>query len=235
MYLWSMTQDIQKQIAQFESQLTARRVGLLRGLAAQRSRHFTMVLEDLYDPHNISAVIRTSEVFGFQDVHIIEEENPFRIAKSILKGSFKWMNLFRYKQRASAMANLKAKGYRIAVASTNTDKTIDELDLSIPTAFYLGAEKRGNHPDTLEQADVHFILPQYGLTESMNVSVAAGCLMTHLEMFMRKEGRANFCLNQEEQDKILLEWYDRHVNGLENNNPLLDVPNLERIPNGGKS
>ncbi len=227
-------EEIQKQIKAFEDQLTERRIGLLRNLAANRSRHFTMVLEDLYDPHNISAVIRTSEVFGFQDVHIIEEENPFRIAKSILKGSFKWMNLFRYKQRASAMAHLRAKGYRIAVASTNTNQTIDQLDLSIPTAFYLGAEKRGNHPDTLEQADVHFILPQYGLTESMNVSVAAGVLMTHLEMFMRQNGRSNFCLSHDQQEEILLEWYDRHVNGIDKNHPLEDVPNVERIPNGGK-
>ena len=227
-------EEIQDQIEEFETKLTDRRIGLLKDLASKRSRHFAMVLEDLYDPHNISAVIRTSEVFGFQDVHIIEEENPFRIAKSILKGSFKWMNLFRYKKRQTAMDHLKSKGYQIAVASTNTDKTIDQLDLSKPTAFYLGAEKRGNHPETLEQADVHFILPQYGLTESMNVSVAAGVLMTHLEIKMRQDGREKYCLNEDEQQEILLEWYDRHRNGVENNHPLQDVEDIEKKPNGGK-
>ncbi len=218
-----MDPKITLEIEEFEKKFTERRVQLLRELASKRTRHFTMVMEDLYDPHNMSAVIRTSEVFGMQDVHIIEEENAFKIAKAILKGSFKWMNLFRYKHRETAMKDLRKKGYRIAVASTNTDNTLEDIDLSIPTAFYLGAESRGNHPDTLRDADVHFKLPQFGLTESLNVSVAAGCLMTRLEMFLDKEGRENFTLNEEQQTLILHEWYDRHLNGIGENNPLKDV------------
>lgn len=211
---------MQKMIEEFGEKLTERRRTILNDILQKRTRHFTMVLEDLYDPHNISAVIRTSEVFGLQDVHIIEELNAYRINKSVLKGSFKWMQLYKYKKRQTCMDSLRAQGYKIAVASTNTTNTILDLDLSQPTAFYLGTEFKGNHPDTLEQADEHFILPQYGITESLNVSVAAGVLMTYLDQWMQKKGRENIGLSPEEKEKLLFDWYQRTIFGIEINSPL---------------
>jgi len=193
------------------SDLTQRRQQLFEQAAANRTKHFCLVLEDFYDPHNISAVIRTSEVFGLQNVHIIEEDNSYRINKAILKGSIKWLNVHIYNKRTNAMSELKKQGYKIAVASTHASKPLLELDLSKPTAFYLGAEFRGNHQDTLEQADEHFILPQYGLTESLNVSVAAGVLLTYLSVYMQSKGRENFTLSKEEQEALILEWRDRHL------------------------
>ncbi|MGL1902002.1 MAG: RNA methyltransferase [Fibrobacterales bacterium] len=218
--------DLDKEalLKEYGDKLTERRITLLNEALQQRTRHFTLVLEDLFDPHNISALIRTSEVYGLQDVHVIEEENPYRISKSVLKGSFKWLNLYKYKQRTRCMENLRAQGYQIAVASTNTDKTIDQLDLSVPTAFYMGAEFRGNHPDTLKEADVHFILPQYGLTESMNVSVAGGVLMTYLDVYLRQEGRrAQYGLSEEEKKELQFDWYERCCFGIERNSPLTQV------------
>ena len=118
------------------------------------------------------------------------------------------------------MANLKAKGYKIAVASTNTENSVLDLNLDQPTAFYLGSEFHGNHPDTLAAADYEFKLPQYGITESMNVSVAAGVLMTYLDVFMQKKGREQYSLSKEEQNALLIDWLDRHINGAENNSPI---------------
>lgn len=218
-----MTSKLLEEIAEMETKMTDRRVGLLRGILAQRTRHFTMVLEDFYDPHNISAVVRTSEVFGFQDVHVIEEVNPYKVNKSVMKGSVKWMSLYRYQKRQKCMDHLKQAGYKIAVASTNTDQTLDMIDLSTPTAFYLGTEGAGNHPDTLAQADIEFKLPQYGITESMNVSVAAGCLMTNLELYLRKEGREKFTLNDEVSTQLLHEWYSRHLEGFEEHPVITDI------------
>ncbi len=200
--------------------VTERRRNLLTAVASRRTRHFCMVLEDLFDPHNISAVIRTAEVFGLQDVHIIEEVNPYTVNKSILKGSFKWMSLYLYKKRATCMERLRQAGYKIAVASTNTENSVLDLDLTQPTAFYLGSEFHGNHPDTLAAADYEFKLPQYGITESMNVSVAGGVLMTYLDVFMQQKGRAAYALNPAERDKLLYSWLDRHINGIENNSPI---------------
>jgi len=190
--------------------LTERRQKLFERVAAMRTRHFCLVLEDFFDPHNISAVIRTSEVYGLQDVHIIEEDNPYRINKAILKGSIKWLDVFRYKKREVCIEGLKSKGYAIAVANTHAKKTILDLDLSKPTAFYMGAE-RGNHPDTVKYADCNFVLPQYGFTESMNVSVASGILLTYLDVYMRLQGRKKFSLGVEEQEALILEWRNRHL------------------------
>jgi tRNA (guanosine-2'-O-)-methyltransferase len=204
----------------FTPRLTEHRKEWMERVLANRTRHFTMVLEDLFDPHNISAVIRTSEVYGLQDIHIIEEINPYRINKSILKGSFKWLNIFLYKSRQKCFETLKAKGYRIAVASTNTNNSISSLDLSIPTAFYLGTEFKGNHPDTLAKADVEFILPQYGVTESMNVSVAGGVLMTYMDFWMQKVGRSTVAVQGAELETLRQEWYNRQAFGIELNSPI---------------
>ena len=194
------------------ARVTERRRELLTSVVDRRTRHFCMVLEDLFDPHNISAVIRTAEVFGLQDVHIIEEDNAYSVNKSILKGSYKWMSLYLYKKRMLCMEKLRAKGYKIAVASTNTTNSVLDLDLSQPTAFYLGSEFHGNHPDTLAHADYEF-----------KVSVAGGVLMTYLDVFMQKEGREKFLLKKEERDALLWDWLDRHVNGIENNSPIVRV------------
>jgi tRNA (guanosine-2'-O-)-methyltransferase len=208
------------------SDLTERRQQLFKQAAALRTKHFCLVLEDFFDPHNISAVIRTSEVFGLQNVHIIEEDNAYKVNKAILKGSLKWLNAFVYGKRKVALDELKKQGYKIAIASTHANKPLPELDLSKPTAFYLGAEFRGNHPDTLEQADEHFILPQYGLTESLNVSVAAGVLLTYLDIYMQKQGREKFSLSKNEQDALILEWRNRHLFGNEKFNPVSFAPRL---------
>jgi len=191
--------------------LTEHRQQLFEKVAAFRTKHFCLVLEDFYDPHNISAVVRTSEVYGLQNLHIVEEDNPYRVNKAILKGSMKWLNVFLYKKREACIESLKKNGYTIAVANTHASKTILDLDLSKPTAFYMGAELRGNHPDTIKYADCNFILPQYGFTESLNVSVAAGVLLTYLDVYMRLRGRKNFSLTKKEQEALILEWRNKHL------------------------
>lgn len=204
--------EMQAKIEVLLPRITEHRRDLLFKVVQNRTRHFCMVLEDLFDPHNISAVIRTAEVFGIEDVHVIEEVNPYKINRSILKGSIKWMNIYLHKKRMACMEHLRKKGYRIAVASTNTNNSVLDLDLSRPTAFYLGSEFTGNHPDTLAAADCEFKLPQYGITESMNVSVAGGVLMCYLDHFMQQKGRAAYALPPAERDALLVEWLERHIN-----------------------
>jgi tRNA (guanosine-2'-O-)-methyltransferase len=201
--------------------LTPHRRELLRSVVDQRIRHFTLVLEDLKDPHNISAVIRTSEVFGFQDVHVISEVNPYRVGRSVLKGSYKWLDIYSYSKRARCLKGLKAKGYQIAVASTAAaSQPLDAIDFSRPTAFYLGSEVMGNHPDTLAAADVRFRIPQYGLTESMNVSVCAGVLVANLDRWLRDHGRENFRLPEGERQSLLAAFFERSAVGVDRNSPI---------------
>ncbi len=207
-------------IEQFAYKLTPERREKFDKTVSHRTKHFTMVLEDLKDPHNISAVIRTCEVFGLQNVHVIEEINSYSTVKTILKGSFKWLDMYRYKKRENCFKSLKSQGYQIAVASTNTDNSLFNLDFSQKTAFYLGSETEGNHPDSLAKADVHFKIPQFGLTESMNVSVCAGVLMSYLTLWLEKNGREKFCLSPEEQVQLKADFYERSALGMERNSPI---------------
>jgi tRNA (guanosine-2'-O-)-methyltransferase len=212
---------VQALLDKFGYKLTPHRRELLQSVVDQRVRHFTMVLEDLKDPHNISAVIRTCEVFGFQDVHVINEVNPYRVGRSVLKGSYKWLDIHCYSKRIRCLQGLKAKGYKIAVASTApSSKPLDEVDLSQPTAFYLGSETMGNHPDTLAAADIRFRIPQYGLTESMNVSVCAGVLVANLDRWLKDHGRENFRLSEAERLKLLANFYERSAVGVDRNSPI---------------
>jgi tRNA (guanosine-2'-O-)-methyltransferase len=207
-------------IQSYGLRLTESRRALLREVVANRTRHFAMVLEDLKDPHNISAVIRTSEVFGLQDVHVINEVNPYRVTRSVLKGSYKWMDIYCHARRAACFDNLKARGYRLAVASTNHSESLFDLDLSIPTAFYLGSETMGNHPDTLARADVRFRIPQQGLTESLNVSVCAGVIVATLDRFLRENGRNKYGLSAAQKAELLATYYERSSVGIDRNSPV---------------
>lgn len=207
-------------IQSYGAKLTEGRRALLQKVVAARTRHFAMVMEDLKDPHNISAVIRTSEVFGLQDVHVINEVNPYRVTKSVLKGSYKWLDIHCHARRMGCFDMLKAKGYRIAVASTNHSSSLFDLDLSVPTAFYLGSEVMGNHPDTLARADVHFTIPQHGLTESLNVSVCAGVILATIDRFLRENGRDRYALSGEERAALLATYYERSGAGIDRNSPV---------------
>lgn len=200
--------------------LTPERRKLLEDVVSRRTRHFTLVLEDLKDPHNISAVIRTCEVFGLQDVHVINEVNPYRVARSVLKGSYKWLDVFCHARRQGCMEHLRGRGYQVAVASTSAEISLYDLDLSKPTAFYLGSETMGNHPETLANADLRFRIPQQGLTESMNVSVCAGVIMATLDRFLRERGREHFVLTPEEKEKLLETFFERSAEGVGLNSPI---------------
>lgn len=202
-------EQLAAKIAHYSDQLMPDRLEKLFKTASQRTRQYCLVLEDLRDPHNISAIIRSCEVFGLLDVHIIEEVNAYTVSPAILRGSIKWMQIHTYKKRAQCLANLKSQGYRIAVASTHATQSIHEVDLSSPTAFYMGSELLGNHEDTVAVADVLFKIPQYGLTESLNVSVCAGVLLAHLDRYMCTQGRDQYCLNGRKLEELKLQYLMR--------------------------
>ena len=212
--------EVCEALQKYGVKLTEGRRKLLGDIASKRTRHFSLVLEDLKDPHNISAVIRTCEVFGFQDVHVINELNPYRVTRSVLKGSYKWLDIFCHARRMNCLDHLRSKGYRIAVASTAAETSLYDLDLSQPTAFYLGSETMGNHPETLAKADIRFRIPQQGLTESLNVSVCAGVIMATLNHWLRDQGREKYALSPDEKSALLATFYERSAVGVDRNSPI---------------
>jgi len=177
-----------------------------------RTRHLTVVLEDIFQSQNASAVLRSADCFGIQDIHIIEKRNEYVINPDVALGSSKWLHLHKYNAEASnntkaAYEHLKAEGYQIVATTPHKDDImLNELDISKKTALVFGTEMEGLSDDAINNADVHMKIPMYGFTESFNISVSAAICMHHLSEKLRKSDGIKWQLNIKERRKILLSW-----------------------------
>lgn len=179
-------------------------------ILSQRTHYITVVLEDIFQPHNASAVIRTCELMGIRDLHIIENRNPYEVNRDIVVGSDKWINLHKYNRHdhntLQCFNHLKSKGYRI-VATTphNTDVLITELPLDQKTALVLGNEGDGLSETALQYADAFVKIPMYGFTESYNLSVSTAICLYELTRRMRQEA-PSWQLTNEETEILLIDY-----------------------------
>lgn len=164
-----------------EARITPERKERFLKILALRTRFLTVALEDVYQMHNASAVIRSCEAFGIQEAHLIEGRFGNRLDKNIAMGAEKWVDIYRHKSSKACMRELRARGYRI-VATVASDKasSLHNFNLNTPTALFFGTEKDGLSPEVLEEADAAVYIPMHGFTESLNVSVAAAILLQHL-------------------------------------------------------
>lgn len=128
--------------------------------------------------HNTSAVIRSCDVFGIQNIHVIEERMPKRIDKEIAMGAQKWVDVQRYSATKDCLHTLRKKGYRIVATSPHEDAVmLDDFDISTPAAFFFGTEREGLSQEILEEADSTLKIPMVGFTESLNISVSAAIIL----------------------------------------------------------
>lgn len=202
---------------------TENRLRRFEDVLQHRTRHLTVVLEDIYQPHNAAAVLRSCDCFGIQDVHVIENQNKFEANPDVELGSAKWITMHKYSQQenntADCIASLKKSGYRIVVTSPHkNDCTIEELDITSKTALFFGTEMRGATPVAFEQADAFVKIPMVGFTESLNISVSAAVTLYTLTSRL-KNSSVNWRLSEQEELDIRLQW-------LKNSVPKADI--LER-------
>ncbi len=171
-----------------------------------RTRHLTIVLEDIFQPHNASAVLRTCDCFGIQDVHIIEQKNRYQVNPDIALGSSKWLTLHTYSDTKSTFDALKSKGYRIVATTPHkNDCMIDELPLDQKTALVFGTELEGISDYALAHADAFVKIPMYGFTESFNISVSAAITLYKLTDRLRKSS-IPYQLPKNEITSIMIGW-----------------------------
>ncbi len=147
-------------------------------IAPERTRHVTVVMEDIYQPHNASAVVRTCDLLGVQDIHIIENRNKYVMNPDVTLGSSKWTDMHRYREHAdnslACIERLKNDGYRIVATTPRADSvTPHTIPLDSPLAFCFGTELTGLSGTIMDRADIHLRIPMYGFTESYNISVSA--------------------------------------------------------------
>ncbi|WP_028374878.1 TrmH family RNA methyltransferase [Leeuwenhoekiella sp. MAR_2009_132] len=169
-----------------ESFLTPRRQELFKEVLEQRTRFLTVAIEDVGHLHNTSAVMRSCDAFGVQDVHVIEELKGKRIDREIAMGAQKWTSVYRYDSTKEALSSLKNKGYKI-VATTphHTAHKLEDFKLDQPTVLFFGSEKDGLTDTVIDAADEYIYIPTFGFTQSLNISVCAAILLQELTQRLR--------------------------------------------------
>ncbi|NOZ33994.1 MAG: RNA methyltransferase [Chlorobi bacterium] len=201
--------------------ITKERFSLFNKNIQDRTKYMTVVLEDIYQPHNASAVLRSCDCFGVQDVHIIENENEYSVNPDVALGSSKWLNLYKYNEfennTLSTIHTLKEKGYRIIATTPHiNDVNLDNFDVSKGKfALMFGSERPGLSDIAMNNADEFLKIPMYGFTESFNISVSAAVILHHLSLKLRQSD-INFKLTNIEQEEITLEWLKRSIKDSEN-------------------
>jgi len=181
-----------------------------------RTRHLTVVLEDIFQPHNASAVLRSCDLRGIQDVHIVENNNHYDVNPDVVLGSTKWLNMYYYEKgefnTPEAYQQLHEKGYKIVATCPHRDDfTPDTLPLDQPIALVFGTEKLGLSDYAVENADMHVRIPMYGFTESYNISVSAALLMYTLTNRLHASAYINWHLTEEERNALRLVWTRRSL------------------------
>ncbi len=198
-------------VAYLSDFMTESRRNKFEEIVKNRTRYITVVLEDIYQPHNASAVLRSSDCFGIQDVHIIENQNRYEVNPDVALGSSKWLSLIKHNTEKNntpaAIALLKSRGYRIIATTPHKDDiSLQQLDLSIgPVALMFGTEMRGLTPDAIALADEYMKIPMYGFTESFNISVSVALSLFYLTEKLRNSN-IKWQLNETETTEVLLEW-----------------------------
>ena len=205
-----------KLINHFNEFIVDERRELFEKKIQERTKHITIVLENIYQGRNISASIRSADCFGIQDVHIIENNNLFNQDPSVSIDSEKWISLYRYNQKKQntkdTINKLKRDGYKIIVTTPHAKaKTLYDLNISNKNALLFGSEGDGCSEIALNMADEKIKIPLYGFSESFNISVSVALCLQHLTFKLRKSN-FNWKLTNQEKEKIMLQWLKKSVN-----------------------
>lgn len=201
-----------KLCAFYTSMKLEQRNELMLRVLRERTRYITVVLENIYQPHNASAVLRSCDCFGIQDVHIIENTYQYEFNPHVSLGAAQWLNLYRYNSlennTPACIEELKTNGYRI-VATTPSSIAVPIPDFDVSKgkfALLFGTEKFGLTPESIGLADESIRIPMYGFTESFNISVSVSLCLFHFTERIRSE-KIKWNLSEEEQVDVLLQWF----------------------------
>ncbi len=212
-----MNSKQKKDLIQFlETVMTEERIELIEKNVNERTRYITVVLENIFQPQNASAVMRSCDCFGVQDLHVIENSNEYELNPDVVMGSSKWVDLKRYNSKdentLDTINSLKKEGYRIVATTPHTnDVLLPDFDLTKgKSAFFFGTELTGLSDVVLDNADEFVKIPMYGFTESFNISVSASLVLNHLASALRCSD-VDWELTETEKLDLKLEWYLKSV------------------------
>lgn len=171
-----------------------------------RTNHFTVTIEDVFQLHNTSAVMRSCEVFGVQQLNVVEEKFGKSIDKEIAMGAQKWVDVNRYESISNCVESLKNKGYQIiATTPHENDCLMDDFDITKPSALFFGTERDGLSEEVMKNADGFLKIPMVGFTESLNISVSAAIILQNL-MHRLRNSAVNWQLSEEAMLEKRIQW-----------------------------
>lgn len=173
-------------VAAFDAFVTDERKARIEAVLAHRTRAVIPVLERLSDPHNAAAILRSCDAFGVQEAHVIDEQARFVASSRVAKGAERWLDLVRHDSTRTCLEGLRARGYRVLVASMEGTHTPEELSSIERVALVFGNEHHGVSAEMRELADGSYRIPMRGFVESLNVSVAAAITL-HAALLGRKQ------------------------------------------------
>jgi tRNA (guanosine-2'-O-)-methyltransferase len=204
-----MDGDIKKELAYLNSLVSDNKREVISRVIQNRTNYITVVLENLTQPHNGSAVIRSCDIFGVQNLHVIEQIAKFKAEVTIAKGANKWIDIHRHTTTAGAIAELKKQGYRI-VATTPHERgySIKDLPVDKKRALFFGTEITGLSDEMLEQADDFVTIPMFGFTESFNISVSVALCLYELINKVHASSTL-WQLTDQERELLQLKWLKR--------------------------
>ncbi len=186
--------------------VTDERKSRFNEVLSNRISHMHIVLEDVYQAHNASAVVRSADCFGVQYVHFIENRNKYKISGEVALGASQWVNIERHKDTKETLLGLKNKGFKIVATSPHkNDQTIFDFDVNDKFALVFGTEKEGITSEVINMADEFVKIPMMGFTESFNISVCAALCMQELTHKIRTEVKEPYLTNNE-KESIYLDW-----------------------------
>lgn len=190
--------------------LKPERIERFEEVLANRTRHFTVAVENIYQSHNASAVMRTCDCFGIQDLHVIANKNQYSLSKDVAMGAEKWVDMHSYYKKENntqeCIDKLKSQGFQIVATSPHTnDVMLPDFDITKKTAFFFGTEISGLSDIVLGQADAFVRIPMYGFTESYNISVSAA-LVLHDVVTRLKKSDVKWQLTEDDLQDKRIDW-----------------------------
>ncbi len=201
-----MNDQILQQLYEFISESKR---DMLDQIAAERSNHCTVVLEDIVKEFNSSAVLRSCDCFGVQTLNIIAENQEFEVQREIARGAGNWVDVHIYDGTNSpglkCINDLKSMGYQVVATSPHASQSINDIQIEQPIALVFGTERHGISETVLKNADQLVKIPMFGFTESFNISVSAAVILSQLRNRL-EASTLDWKLSQEEQVKLKIKW-----------------------------
>jgi tRNA (guanosine-2'-O-)-methyltransferase len=187
--------------------LSAKRRFYLERALSQRTRSLVVVLHGVHDPHNQAAVMRSCEALGIQEVVVVAEAGePLRPSGRVTQNAHRWLDVSRQEEFEGTATALRDRGLRL-LAATFEDEPLTAIDFSPPTALVFGNESRGLPAPVVAACDGSFSIPMYGLSQSLNISVAAGVALYWAVEARRRAGEEPGDLDEVDRARLRSRFY----------------------------